>query len=61
MVNPANCVDMDCDGLKKVLITDRDGSILDGPGTMTSVSEYAWNDRSREGRSRGTGDFRYNN
>lgn len=29
-VNPSDCVDMDCDGLKKVLIQDMDGSLLGG-------------------------------
>lgn len=27
-VNPSDCVDMDCDGHKKVIITDTDGTFL---------------------------------
>ncbi|XP_068250285.1 fibrocystin-L-like [Palaemon carinicauda] len=27
-VNPSDCVDMDCDGLKKIVITDEDGTLL---------------------------------
>lgn len=27
-VNPSDCVDMDCDGHKKVIITDMDGTFL---------------------------------
>ena len=28
LVDPSNCVDMDCDGHKKVVVTDLDGSLL---------------------------------
>ena len=58
-MNPSDCVDFDCDGHKKILITDTDGSILDGPGTITAVSEYAWDEPGQE--ARGTGDYRYSN
>ena len=27
-VNPSDCVDMDCDGLKKGLVVDEDGTFL---------------------------------
>lgn len=27
-VNPSDCVDMDCDGHKKVIVTDNDGTLL---------------------------------
>jgi len=46
---------MDCDGLKKELLTDLDGSFLSGtPGsTVIAQSEYQWGSQSR-----GLGDFR---
>ena len=43
-VTLANCVDMACDGPKKVLIKDLDGT-LSGTGVETSIfgqSEYQW-------------------
>ena len=52
-INPSDCVDMDCDGMKKNLLTDMDGSFLGSPGTVISQSEFAWGDQSR-----GLGDFR---
>ena len=33
-INPSDCVDMDCDGLKKNLLTDMDGSFLGSPGNI---------------------------
>ena len=48
-----HCVDMDCDGLKKVLIEDLDGSFLGLPGFVTSQSEFGWGSQER-----GLGDFR---
>jgi len=36
-VNPSDCVDMDCDGLKKVVLQDMDGTLLGSPkATLTS-------------------------
>ena len=53
-INPSDCVDMDCDGLKKNLLTDADGSFLGTPGaTVISQSEYGWGLQSR-----GIGDYR---
>ena len=52
-INPSDCVDMDCDGLKKNLLTDEDGSFLGSPGTVISQSEFGWGEQSR-----GLGDFR---
>jgi hypothetical protein len=52
-INPSDCVDMDCDGLKKNLLTDLDGTFLGSPGTIISQSEYGWGDQSR-----GLGDYR---
>ena len=52
-INRNDCGDMDCDGLKKNLLTDLDGSFLGDPGTITSISEYGWGEPDR-----GVGDFR---
>ncbi len=52
-INPSQCVDMDCDGLKKELLTDLDGSFLGSPGTVISQSEFQWGSQRR-----GLGDFR---
>ncbi|KAJ8313314.1 hypothetical protein KUTeg_009100 [Tegillarca granosa] len=54
-INSADCVDMDCDGLKKVLIFDEDGTLIDGtPSTIISWAEYEWDGDPR----RGLGDYR---
>jgi len=53
-INPSQCVDMDCDGLKKNLFTDLDGSFLGEPGVIFSQSEWQWNGDS----ARGLGDYR---
>ena len=46
---------MDCDGLKKAFLSDKDGSLLGGErGTIFSFSEFAWGGDRR----RGTGDYR---
>ena len=52
-INPSDCVDMDCDGLKKNLLTDKDGSFLGQTGTVISQSEFEWGSQRR-----GLGDFR---
>ena len=44
---------MDCDGHKKNLLTDLDGSLLGSPGNVISQSEYEWGSQQR-----GLGDFR---
>ena len=44
---------MDCDGLKKGLLIDTDGSLFGQPSTVFSQSEYLWNDQAH-----GVGDFR---
>ena len=33
-INPADCVDMECDGMKNVLIKDTDGTLLGGAGAI---------------------------
>jgi hypothetical protein len=55
-VNPSDCVDMDCDGLKKILIKDLDGSLTqtNTSSTIISQSEFEWNGDRR----RGLGDYR---
>lgn len=35
-------LDMDCDGLKKSLLTDTDGSLFEQPTTVFSQAEYLW-------------------
>jgi hypothetical protein len=52
-INPSDCVDMDCDGMKKNLLTDVDGTFLGSPGSVISQSEYGWGEQAR-----GLGDFR---
>ncbi|KAK4328078.1 hypothetical protein Pmani_001551 [Petrolisthes manimaculis] len=54
-VNPSDCVDMDCDGHKKVVVTDNDGSLLGSEqATLTSEAEKEWDGD----RSHGVGDYR---
>ena len=50
---PTKCYDMDCDGLKKCLLTDVDGGFLGAPGAIIPQSEYQWGSQKR-----GLGDFR---
>ena len=52
-INPWFCVDMDCDGLKKNILSDTDGSFLGNPGSVLSQSEFGWGLQSR-----GLGDYR---
>uniref|UniRef100_A0AAR2IPV4 Polycystic kidney and hepatic disease 1 (autosomal recessive)-like 1 n=1 Tax=Pygocentrus nattereri TaxID=42514 RepID=A0AAR2IPV4_PYGNA len=53
-VNPSDCVDMDCDGKKKAMLNDLDGSFLGAVGAVIPQSEYEWNGNPR----RGLGDYR---
>lgn len=55
-INPSDCVDMDCDGLKHILIRDRDGSFCEeeSPRSLVSLAELEWDGDRR----RGIGDFR---
>uniref|UniRef100_UPI003AACF14E PKHD1 like 1, tandem duplicate 1 n=1 Tax=Centroberyx gerrardi TaxID=166262 RepID=UPI003AACF14E len=53
-VNPADCVDMDCDAKKKSLLKDLDGSFLGAPGAVVPQSEFEWGGDPR----RGLGDYR---
>lgn len=52
--NPADCVDMDCDGKKKTMLRDQDGSLLSVVGSVLPQSEFEWNGDPR----RGLGDYR---
>uniref|UniRef100_A0A672GWY5 Polycystic kidney and hepatic disease 1 (autosomal recessive)-like 1 n=1 Tax=Salarias fasciatus TaxID=181472 RepID=A0A672GWY5_SALFA len=53
-VNPADCVDMDCDAKKKTLLKDLDGSFLGAVGAVVPQSEFEWDGDPR----RGLGDYR---
>jgi len=41
-INPADCVDMECDAKKKVIIKDEDGSFLGGVGTVLPDVSLEW-------------------
>ena len=42
-INPSDCVDMDCDHLRKIVIKDLDGSMFGtAGGSIISRSEYQW-------------------
>ena len=57
-VNPSDCVDMDCDGHKQIVLKDLDGTFTTGmpssPWTIISQAEYEWDGDPR----RGLGDYR---
>ena len=53
-INPADCVDMECDAKKKMLIEDLDGTFLGSSGAIISESEAFWGGDRR----RGLGDYR---
>ncbi|XP_063041153.1 fibrocystin-L-like [Engraulis encrasicolus] len=53
-VNPADCVDMDCDAKKKSLLRDEDGSFLGAKGFVVPHAEYEWDGDARHG----VGDYR---
>lgn len=49
-VNPSDCVDMDCDGHKEILVQDIDGSLTGNiGGSVISKAEYEWNGDPRHG------------
>ena len=41
-INPADCTDFDCDGMKKALIWDTDGSFKGSAGSIVPDSAYEW-------------------
>ena len=50
LVNPSDCVDMDCDGRRQLLIQDLDGSLVGSPGdTVISMAEFEWGGDMRFG------------
>ncbi|XP_060573258.1 fibrocystin-L-like isoform X2 [Ruditapes philippinarum] len=53
-INGADCVDMDCDGHKKALFKDMDGTFLGHIGSVVPESEWEWDGDPR----RGLGDAR---
>ena len=49
-INPGDCVDMDCDGHKHVLIKDEDGSLIGvSGGSVIAKAEFEWNGNPRRG------------
>ena len=48
-INSADCVDMDCDALKKVLIKAQDASFFGEIGSVIPQSEYEWDGDRRRG------------
>ncbi|KAM7384668.1 hypothetical protein PAMA_011835 [Pampus argenteus] len=54
LVDPSNCVDMECDAKKKSMLKDLDGSFLGKVGAVVPHSEFAWGGDP----SRGLGDYR---
>ena len=41
-INPADCTDFDCDGMKKALIWDTDGSFKGSAGSIIPDSAFEW-------------------
>lgn len=53
-INPSDCVDMDCDGRRQIVIKDMDGS-FSGLGPKTTLipkAEYEWDGDKRYGLGR---------
>eukprot|EP00058_Branchiostoma_floridae_P026715 XP_002612206.1 hypothetical protein BRAFLDRAFT_108902 [Branchiostoma floridae] len=46
-INPADCVDMECDGKKETFIKDRDGTFLPSgvPGALIPQAEWEWDEK----------------
>lgn len=55
-VNPSDCVDMDCDAMKKLMFHDTDGTTIGDniAGTIIPDSAFEWNGDPQ----RGLGDYR---
>ena len=49
-VNPADCVDLHCDGLKRAMIVDNDGGLFGEAGTLIGETEYEWDGVVRAGK-----------
>ena len=41
-INPADCTDFDCDGMKKALLWDVDGTFKGSPGSIIPDSAFEW-------------------
>ncbi|XP_076825618.1 fibrocystin-L-like isoform X2 [Clavelina lepadiformis] len=55
LITPSDCFDMECDGMKKVLIKDFDGGFIGGTGgSVIPQAEYEWDGDP----IRGLGDYR---
>lgn len=49
-ISPSDCIDMDCDGAKHVLIKDFDGTLTGtSGGSVISEADYEWNGDPRRG------------
>ena len=49
-INPADCTDFDCDGMKKALLIDKDGTLLgNNGGTVIPDSAFEWDGNPRNG------------
>ena len=50
-INPADCTDFDCDGMKKAMIFDNDGSVAGDslPGTIIPDSAFEWDGNPARG------------
>ena len=50
-INPADCTDFDCDGMKKAMIIDTDGSVFGDskPGTIIPNSAFEWDGNPARG------------
>ena len=62
-VNPADCVDLHCDGKKKGIVQDMDGGMFGTAGTYLAESEFEWDGQTRGGVTYtsprdGLGDYR---
>uniref|UniRef100_A0A7M5X729 Cadherin domain-containing protein n=2 Tax=Clytia hemisphaerica TaxID=252671 RepID=A0A7M5X729_9CNID len=59
-INPSDCVDMDCDARRKILISNEDGSFFGQPHqSVISQSEFGWSGNGYSGdRVWGLGNFR---
>ena len=49
LVNIADCVDMHCDGHKKMMIVDETGDLIGYKGVILSEAEYKWHNVTRNG------------
>ena len=61
--NPADCVDLHCDGKKKGIVQDMDGGMFGTAGTYLAESEFEWDGQTRGGVTYtsprdGLGDYR---